>query len=522
VNYLLPVDADIKEEADLGFLLTARDILARLQAASSVRILILDACRDNPIPQRLARGRTAVVPRGLGPEPKTGGTLIAYSTQPGTVADDGDAANSPFIKALLDRIADPGLDIRLLFADVRREVVRKSNGAQTPETSDSLEGRFTFNAAAPEAPPTVKPPPPAGPPPDEVAWSIVKDTREAEELRRFIQQYPAGARRADAEARLKTLEQTNAVMTAPCGVATASLPSRTAASLSPAEECGLHPKDSFRECAGCPEMAVLPLGSFTMGSPETELGRMDTESPQHVVWIARPFALGKTHVTVDQFAAFASETGHAAAARCSLGGAQTGSWRSPGFVQDGAHPAVCIDWTDAKAYADWLASKTGKPYRLPTEAEWEYASRGRTSPGVYPRLWPGIDEGTLCSYGNGMDQRARGILWRGPQLGVMPCNDGYLYTAPAGHYAPNAFGLYDMFGNARQWTLDCWHTSYAGAPVDGTAWVSPGPCAHVIRGGAWNTIMRELRSASRYAGQSADNSYGFRVARTLAAPPEQR
>jgi predicted metalloprotease with PDZ domain len=99
----------------------------------------------------------------------------------------------------------------------------------------------------------------------------------------------------------------------------------------------------------------------------------------------------------------------------------------------------------------------------------------------------------------------------------MPCNDGYIYTAPAAHYAPNAFGLYDMFGNARQWTADCWHTSYAGAPADGTAWTSPGPCAHVIRGGAWNTIMRELRSASRYAGQSVDNTYGFRVARTLAA-----
>ncbi len=363
----------------------------------------------------------------------------------------------------------------------------------------------------------------------------MKDTREAEELRRFIQQYPVSARRADAEARLKALEQMNVAMTVPvrppetarpaagpCGVAKASLPARAAAPLSAAEECGLHPKDSFQECAGCPEMVVVPHGSFTMGSPETELGRMDTESPQHVVWIARPFAVGKTHVTVDQFSAFASETGHAASARCNTGGAQTGSWRNPGFAQDGGHPVVCIDWSDAKAYADWLASKTGKPYRLPTEAEWEYASRGRTSPGVYPRLWPGPDESTLCNYGNGMDQRARGILWRGLQLGVMPCNDGYLYTALAGHYAPNAFGLYDMFGNARQWTADCWHTSYTGAPVDGTAWVSPGPCSHVIRGGAWNTIMRELRSASRHAGQSADNTYGFRVARTLTVPPEQR
>jgi formylglycine-generating enzyme required for sulfatase activity len=536
VNYLLPVDADIKEEADLGFQITARDIVARLQTAGSVRILILDACRDNPIPQRLSRGGRGAVPRGLGPEPKTGGTLIAYSTQPGTIADDGEDANSPFVKALLEHIADPGLDVRLLFADVRREVVRRSNGAQTPETSDSLEGRFAFNAT-PAAAPSVKPAPqtvpspPTGPPPDEVAWAIVKDTREAEELRRFIKQYPASARRADAETRIKALEPPNVAMTlpvrppdtarpapGPCGGLTAaSLPSRAAAPLSAAEECSLHPKDSFRECAGCPEMVVVPPGAFTMGSPETELGRMDSETPQHVVRIARPFAVGKTHVTVDEFAAFIAETGHAASARCNTGRAQTGSWLSPGFVQDGAHPAVCIDWADAKAYVDWLATRTGEPYRLPTEAEWEYASRGRTVPGAYPRLWSGPDESTLCSYGNGMDLRARGILWRGLQLGIMPCNDGYLYTAPAGHYAPNAFGLYDMFGNARQWTADCWHTSYAGAPLDGTAWASPGPCAHVIRGGAWSTIMRELRSASRYAGQAVDNTYGFRVARTLAA-----
>jgi formylglycine-generating enzyme required for sulfatase activity len=554
VNYLLPVDADIKEEADLGFLLTARDILARLQAAGSVRILILDACRDNPIPQRLARGGRGALPRGLGPEPKTGGTLIAYSTQPGTVADDGDAGNSPFVKALLAHIADPGLDIRLLFADVRREVARRSNGTQTPETSDSLEGRFAFNAApaavatAPEAPPSapvtpaVKPPPqvapapPAGPPPDEVAWSIVKDAREPEELRRFVRQYPASARRAEAEARLKALEQTNVAMTAPVrpldtalpapgpcgGVTLASLRSRAAAPLSAGEECSLHPRNSFRECAGCPEMVVVPPGSFTMGSPETELGRLDTESPQHVVRFAQAFAIGKMHVTLDQFSAFAAETAHAASARCNTGGAQAGSWRNPGFAQDDANPVVCINWADAKAYVDWLAARTGKLYRLPTEAEWEYAARGRTAPGVYPRLWPGPDETMLCSYGNGMDQRARGILWRGLQLGVMRCNDGYLYTAPAGHYAPNAFGLYDMFGNARQWTADCWHTSYAGAPADGSAWASPGPCAHVVRGGAWNTIMRELRSASRYPGQAVDNTYGFRVARTLAVPPEPR
>jgi formylglycine-generating enzyme required for sulfatase activity len=235
------------------------------------------------------------------------------------------------------------------------------------------------------------------------------------------------------------------------------------------------------------------------------------------VRIARRFAAGATHVTVEQFAAFIGEAGYAASSRCITGLGQTaGSWRNPGFAQDGSHPAVCIDWADAKAYAEWLTGKTGRPYRLLTEAEWEYAARGRTAPGLYPRMWSGSDEIALCRYGNGLDQQAPDLLRRGLFFGIMPCRDGYQYTSPAGHYAPNAFGLYDMFGNARQWTADCWHTSYAGAPSDGAAWASPGPCAHVVRGGAWSTIMRELRSASRYAGNAVDNTYGFRVARTLA------
>jgi formylglycine-generating enzyme required for sulfatase activity/uncharacterized caspase-like protein len=649
VNYLLPVDADVKEEADLGFQLTARDILARLQAAGSVRILILDACRDNPIPQRLARGRSAGFPRGLSPEPKTGGLLIAYSTQPGTIADDGDAGNSPFMTALLAHIADPGLDIRLLFADVRREVIKRSNGTQTPETADSLEGRFSFRsetavAAAPEAAPAagqgsgpgalatsagpaqdevvwtilkdtseaealrrfiamypssprradadarlkvlehdnaplkgggpddhgqqahgqdarVPRGPDAGATPpaaaDEAAWTIVKDTREAEALRRFVAQYPASARRPEAEARLKGLVQT-ALTTAPvrppepappaagpCGAAaTVSLASRAAAPLSAAEECSLRPKDKFSECAGCPEMVVVQAGSFTMGSPETELGRIDNEGPQHVVRIARPFAVGRIHVTVDQFAAFVRETGHDATSRCVIASAPSGpwrdpgfsqeasppianappaSWRDPGFRQDGSHPAVCIGRSTAAAYAEWLAARTGRPYRLLSEAEWEYAARGRTQPGAYSRLWPGADESTLCRYGNGFDQQTLAAL-RPPRptpglrriLGTMPCNDGYTYTAPAGHYAPNAFGLHDMFGNARQWTADCWHPNYVGAPADGAAWSEPDRCIHVARGGAWNSIMQELRSASR-RHNPVDNTTGLRVARTLAA-----
>jgi formylglycine-generating enzyme len=169
---------------------------------------------------------------------------------------------------------------------------------------------------------------------------------------------------------------------------------------------------------------------------------------------------------------------------------------------------VCVSWDDANAYANWLAKETGKPYRLLSEAEWEYAARGRTSPGAYPRFWFGDNETDLCRYGNGWDQAAG--------TGGAPCNDGYHYTSPAGHYEPNDFGLYDMFGNAWQWTADCYHDSYNGAPADGSAWTI-GNCSggRVVRGGSWDLDPRFLRAAYRGRFTAEDNLSGFRLARTL-------
>jgi formylglycine-generating enzyme required for sulfatase activity len=300
-----------------------------------------------------------------------------------------------------------------------------------------------------------------------------------------------------------------AVPADPCGggVMTVSSPSRCATPLTAAQERGLKPKDTFRECDNCPEMVVVPAGVFTMGSPEREGGRFPNEGPQHVVTIGRPFAVGKLHVTVDQFAAFVHETRYVAR-KC---------WRDPGFDQDGSHPAVCLSWDDARAYVDWMAKKTGKPYRLLSEAEWEYAARGRTSPGAYPRFWFGDEEKDLCRYGNGADQNAQERIAGGSGWAIAHCNDGYAYTSPAGHYEPNPFGLYDMFGNAWQWTADCYHDSYKGAPADGSAWTA-GACngGHVVRGGSWYDSLVILRSAKRDRNTSEDNYLGFRLARTLA------
>jgi formylglycine-generating enzyme required for sulfatase activity len=220
-----------------------------------------------------------------------------------------------------------------------------------------------------------------------------------------------------------------------------------AAPLAPERERALKPKDTFKECADCPEMVVVPAGSFTMGSPESETGRFDNESPQHVVTISKPFAVGRLHVTVDQFAAFVRETGYEAGSKCYVAEGDKWveradrSWRDPGFAQEGSHPVVCLSWSDAEAYVDSIAEKTRRPYRMLSEAEWEYAARGRTSPGAYPHFWFGDDEKDLCQYGNGADQTARDSIEGAKGWTVAPCSDGYAYTSPAGHYGPNVFGL---------------------------------------------------------------------------------
>jgi formylglycine-generating enzyme required for sulfatase activity len=275
-------------------------------------------------------------------------------------------------------------------------------------------------------------------------------------------------------------------------------------------------------------MVVVPAGSFTMGSPENEAGHHETESPQHVVTIEEPFAVARLHVTVDQLAAFVQETQYDTGSKCATSDGEDGvrSWRNPGFAQDGSHPVVCLNWNDARAYVAWLAQKTGKPYRLLTEAEWEYAARGRTQPGTYPRFWFGSnDEASLCRYGNGRDQK--GVAATPLSSPPAPCDDGYAYTSPVGRYEPNAFGLFDMFGNAAQVTADCMHDNYTGAPDDGSAWISgsfilwlwtaPGDCRlHIIRGGAWDAAPSGLRAASRdIAGTVRSSNTGVRVARTL-------
>ena len=257
----------------------------------------------------------------------------------------------------------------------------------------------------------------------------------------------------------------------------------------------------FRDdCPSCPEMVVIPAGAFMMGSGPEEGD--PAERPRHRVRVDR-FALGRYEVTRSEYRAFAE-------ARGADGAWYGSSWRDPGFAQDDDHPVVNVSWEGAQAYVRWLSRETGERYRLPSEAEWEYAARGGTTT---RRYWG--DSSSQCGYANGADAAAKrvyaGWTW------AAACDDGWVYTAPVGSFEANAFGLFDVLGNVMEWTEDCWHGNYARAPSDGTAWKRRGDCGrHVRRGGSWSGGPR-LGSAHRYLSVPLNVRaiLGFRVARTL-------
>ena len=302
-----------------------------------------------------------------------------------------------------------------------------------------------------------------------------------------------------------------------------------AATVKEAPRAALKPGTVFQDCPDCPRMVVIPAGEFTMGSPAAEAGRGADEGPQRQVSIGQAYALGRSEVTVAEFRRFVEESGYRTEAeRDSRAQGCSGfiyadparspspqpftSWRSPGLAQAQAdpHPVLCVSWNDARAYTQWLSKKTGRRYRLPTEAEWEYAARAGSAAA---RPW-GDDPDQACRFANVADQ-SRFQTWSFGQK--HECTDGHYFTAPAGGYAPNRFGLHDMLGNVWEWTEDCWNANFAGAPSDGAAWQSGDCTQRVCRGGSWSTVPRFVRSATRHKNPAdhRDNVTGFRVARLI-------
>ena len=278
---------------------------------------------------------------------------------------------------------------------------------------------------------------------------------------------------------------------------------------------------AFRDCADCPEMVAIPAGTFAMGSSEADKawtvahgGTADSiadESPRHAVTL-RAFAIGKYPVTRAEYAAFVRETAHPVGDGChessmpDAANRSAASWHDPGFPQGDRDPAVCVSWRDAQAYVAWLNRKTGGGYRLPTEAEWEYAARGGTT----TRFWWGDD-----------DADASSDAWYRDNAGG--------HTHPVGEKPANPFGLHDAVGNVWQLTEDCYAETYQGAPSDGSANAGPDDCLRVDRGGSFLYRAWLLRSATRERNPPDFRAaiIGFRVAKTLPAkaveqPPAPR
>lgn len=301
------------------------------------------------------------------------------------------------------------------------------------------------------------------------------------------------------------------------------------------------PGRTFQDCKDCPEMVVIPSGSFMIGSPDSEPGHISSpeeggnEIPQRTIQI-KSFAAGKFDITKAEWAAFVNETRRSVVGACMwarLPGDTAApwipnpdaNWNNIGFPQDSTHPVVCVSWQDADDYVKWLSIKTGQPYRLLSESEWEYAARAGSTT-AYP--WGEIASHVYANYG---DSNYNGIA---------SGRDRWLGTSPVGSFPPNAFGLYDMHGNVMQWVEDCYANSYTNIPSDGAPYTKDetlkmsgrfitmdgkNACRfHMLRGGCFGDPPQMLRSAYRNWGSmpgvmDADLSRsaggGFRIARSL-------
>jgi formylglycine-generating enzyme required for sulfatase activity len=286
------------------------------------------------------------------------------------------------------------------------------------------------------------------------------------------------------------------------------------------------PGSNFRDCNDCPELVVVPAGSFVMGTPSIDetSGIAAAEHDAVVIAVPRPFAIGRYEVTRAQYARFVTDSAYETPPGCRVWDPAVERFNDDprrGW-QDLATPAepvdempvTCVSHADAIAYVKWLSTKSGERYRLPTEAEWEYAARASSRT---ERPWGDASE-EGCDHANTYDlvsDASYRLAWANAG-----CRDGQADLAPVGQYSPNGFGLFDMIGNAKEWVQDCATGSYVGRPRDTRAWEWLGGCEErILRGGSWLTPPQDARSAARTAAPAAEHAgdTGFRVARDLAA-----
>jgi formylglycine-generating enzyme required for sulfatase activity len=454
-----------RETIDLDQLIDAL-IVSRPAGA----VVVLDATRDNPWQAGLGGGK------GLAPIERIENVAFMAPVAPGrTVAETPGRAN-PAVEEWLKAIRTPGLDMTTALTRTRETVSRATRRSQQVWISSlppaglvvTPTGRAVATALNTSRA-VISAPPPPGPQSDQLGpyelsfWETIKDSQNPDEYRAYLEAYPkgrfAGLARTREQSLRSAMQPAAAQAPAPAPASAAGSPART-----------------VRDCADCPELTLIPAGSFEMGSNEM----FEFEKPVRTVSIARPFYLGTDEVTFAQWDACVAEGG------CS----HRPSDRNLGR---GKRPVTDIHWNDANAYIVWLSYKTGRTYRLPTEAEWEYAARGGTT--------------TAYPWGNSIDKEMANCLG---------CNaQPRRQASEVGQFPPNRFGLRDMAGNAAEWVADCWSENYRAAPRDGSAYAPAGCRERVLRGGSFNNDPRYLRSAARFKYESDVRFYtnGFRVVR---------
>jgi formylglycine-generating enzyme required for sulfatase activity len=508
---LLPVDATAAEPAQL--LAGALDLDAVLERMAGVStgkplMVLLDACLDNPF---------GVAPSARPAPPPD--MHIAYAAQAGHAAF-GSAVQGWWTAALLGAFAKGG-DAGTLFADAAAQVVAGSGGLQQPWLQSARADQAARMTPVPLPPLAVADAGASAPyrrgvlPKDSAEqyeltfWDSIKDSTHASDYEAYLQAYPNGRFAGLARARVERLkaaaprpetgrpeaarqevprpapEKAQAPRppakkpadSVPASAAPATDAARASAPATPTPPAARKAGADIQDCPVCPLLARVPAGSFTMGSNSSD----PSEKPVRRLAIDKPFAIGRTEVTVQQWNACV-EAG--ACPRVADG------QRAPSL------PVGDISWDDAQVYVKWLTKVSGKPYRLPTEAEWEYAARGGTA----SRYWWGEDmkRGTA-------NCRECGEPW---QEGA---------PAPVASFAANGYGLHDMSGSLWEWVEDCWHSSYKNAPADARAWEEAFCRQRVIRGGSWRDGASYMPASTRfkYDATVRHSQNGFRVARDL-------
>ncbi len=472
-NYIIPTDVDTIDSTDLwdGSIRLKRIVDdLKDKAGNAIHFVVFDACRNE---LKLARkgSRAVIQPKGFKPIRETvRGMLIAYATAEGEIATDVGEKLGPYAEALAKAIVKPGLEAVNMFREVQVSVF--NNIGQEPWYTHGALKRVYFAGREKTRPARQRKP---QPPLSEAAraWQVVQNTNNPAALRAFARRFKGTVFADMALAMADTAQRS---------------PADPTARRKPADTTNrMQPGTSFKDCHVCPEMVVVPAGSFMMGSNDGD----SDEKPVRKVTIGASLAVGKYEVTFAEWDACVADGG------CSHKPGDQGWGR-------GKQPVINVSWDDiTKQYLPWLSRKSGKSYRLLTEAEWEYVARAGTT----TAYWWG-DEASHEYANYGKDECCDGLA-KGA--------DKWAHTAPVGSFKANGFELHDLHGNVWEWVQDCWNDSYKGAPTDGSAWLK-GDCGRrVLRGGSWGLNPQYLRTADRVGGYPGVRSRngGFRVVRML-------